>query len=40
MKFKIFTMLLLFVALTCAADKIYTLNEQWVNCGNGVKLTN
>lgn len=33
-----FTLLLLVVPLLCGAAPVYTINEQWVDCGDGVKL--
>lgn len=38
MKTSITSLLLFFCVLFCAATPTYTLNEQWVDCGNGVKL--
>ena len=35
---KLFSLLFLFIAFICGAEPVYTLNEQWVDCGNGVKL--
>ena len=34
----LFTLLILLLPLICVAAPVYTLNEQWVDCGNGVKL--
>lgn len=38
MKSKVLSLFICLISLTSWGNSIYTLNEQWVNCGNGVQL--